>query len=207
MSETEFDLSEQSYEIIDELQIRKKVELETDWSYEFTKGGTYKYDLEIHRWPDDASAQEDRELFGFLELERADHQQNKSWVTGDIPDNWSFLSFLQRKVYIWEEDCARYDNGSRVGGFSRQTLKPEYRRALYLKFNHAMDNCFIAQIPAIVKDGRETPWTDGTRYNSYLSLSKDHPQIAIGIDECVSFLLEYLNSYAVDQSGLERWMS
>lgn len=206
MSRTDFNLDEQSYEIIDELKIRKEIETQTDWSYEFTKGGTYDYDLEIHRWPKEPDSQEDRHLFGYLELERADHKQNESWISGDLPDSWSFLSFLQRKIYQWESDCATYENGDSVGGFSRETLKPEYRRAVYLKYNHTMDNCFAAPIPTIVKDGSGTPWSDGTYNWSFLSLPKDHKQVAVGPEECVELITEFLNGYAVQQSGLEEFL-
>jgi hypothetical protein len=181
------------YEIIDELKIRKKLEVGSDWRYEFTKQTKYGYDLELYRWPESADSPEDRELFGYIELERASVDKSSCpWITGDLPDRWVYLSFLKRKVYQWDWDANRFTD----------ELKPNARRAMYLKFNNAMDNCFIAPITTVARDGTRTKKSDGTRTNTYLSLDTGHSDVRIGVDESISYIEEYLGSFDTGQTGL-----
>jgi len=189
------DLGEQGYEIRDELEMRKVLEQHTDWMFVFNKHEEYQYDMRIKEWDEQPRTNEDSSTLGFVELERSRRDKDESWITGDIPDNWYYYSFLMRKVRDWDYTAGRWG-----------PLKEDYERTLYMKFNHAMDNCFAAPIPAIVKDGFETKMSDGTREWSFLALSKDHTQVAIGPEACVELITEYLNGYAVKQSGLEEYV-
>ncbi|AFH22639.1 hypothetical protein OSG_eHP31_00135 [environmental Halophage eHP-31] len=190
------DLGGDDYDIVNELKIRKKLEAGSDWRYEFTKQTKYGYDLELYRWSESADAPDDRRLFGYIELERASIEKSSCpWVTGTLPDGWVYLSFLKRKVHQWDWDIGRFVDD----------LKPNARRAMYLKFNHSMDNCFIAPITTIARDGSLTKKSDGTRTNTYLSLDPSHPEVRIGVDESISFIEEYLDSFDAGQSGLEAY--
>jgi len=183
-------LGSASYGIVDELQIRKLLEEETEWRYEFTKGAKYGYDLKLYRWTGSPDGPSDRHLFGYIELERSRGDSEKSWVTGDIPAGWPYYSFLRRKVHKF--------NG--VGNWG--ALKPNAERAVYLKFNREMNNCFVAPVTAIDRWGEETKRSDGTRSNTYLKLRFDHPTVTVGTDEAVNYIQRYLGSkLPVNDSG------
>lgn len=170
-------LDSTSYDIVDELQIRKRLEAETGWRYEFTKGAKYGYDLKLYRWTDAPDGPDDRHLFGYVELERAD-----GWRTGDIPDGWDYYSFLRRKVNEF--------NG--VGRWGE--TKENADRAVYLKFNRELDNCFVVPISAIDLRGEETKRSDGRRQNTYLKLDFDDPTVTLGVDDAVAYIKRYLGS-------------
>jgi len=174
-----FDLSTQSYEIKDELKIRGILESRTDWSYEFTKNSKYEYDLELFRWRDPPQGPEDRQLAGYVEIERAN--ENSDWQSGDIPDHWPELRFCRRKI----------DNGRPpVWGGPKQNSE----RTIYLKFNYEVDNCFAAPIPHIRSRGETTYWpsNERTRNSAFYALPPDADIISVGMSECVSLISEFL---------------
>jgi hypothetical protein len=181
MSDLTDGLAKQAYEIEDELKIRKQLEAHTGWQFEFRKHEKYQYDLSIMKWADTPTDCDDNEVLGYVELERSRGDKECSWISGDIPDSWVFISFLKRKVN-------QFDTKTDTWG----VVKENYGETVYLKFNHKMDNCFAAPIEAIYEDGETTPRSDGTRNNTYLSLEIDHPEIRYGINDCVSFIESYL---------------
>lgn len=185
------DLDSQNFEIKDELKVRKVLEKNTEWNFVFNKNTDYQYDLAITEWGDKPTEQSDKEIIGYVELERSRRDKKHSWVTGDIPDSWYYLSFLQRKVrgYDHRRNCW-------------QGLKQDYDRTVYLKFNHALDNCFSAPIEAIHLDGKPTKMSDGSYNNSYLKLNTDHPDVRVGVENSVAFIQEYLTQRDTGQSSL-----
>lgn len=190
-------LQDQSYEIVDELQIRKKLESRTDWRFEFTKQTKYGYDLELYRWPDDSDTPSDRELVGYFELERADDAAQKSWVTGPVPkDDWFAYTFLKRKLYqrrVGDGICRKEGCSHRVVKWGNP--KPETHMAVFLKFNHNLDNCFAVPLRTVVREGEQTPKSiECDPANSYRSLPLDHPKVREGIDNVVDFIDEYLTN-------------
>lgn len=197
MSETETfdeDLDDVGYEVKDELKIRKVLEKHTDWKFEFTKNDQYKYDLTIYEWGNEPQTREDQSVLGYVELERCRCDKDTSWVMGTIPDSWYYLSFLQRKVreFNWETH-------------TWAGLKEDYDRTIYLKFNHAMTNCFAAPIEVIHRDGVNTKRSDGGYNSTYLKLDKDHPEVEYGIETCVSLIKDHLTDRDSGQSNLTDW--
>jgi len=187
-------LEKQSYEIQDELKIRKILERNTNWPFEFTKNGTFGYDIQVTKWDNEAAGDNDNEVLGYVELERARKDKQHSWITGDVPSSWVFLSFLKRKV-------RQFDHRTQ----SWRGIKDNYDRTVYLKFNHALDNCFAASIETIHADGKPTPYSDGSRTGSYLSLDMDHTKVRYGISECVSYVEEYMTRREPQQKPLFAW--
>jgi len=175
-------LSEQDYNIKDELEIRKILEESTEWCFEFTKNERYDYDLHITEWDNEPNTPDDNRTLGYVELERADNKQ-RSWQTGNFPDSWVYYSFLERKVREYNHRHKRWEG-----------LKDEYQRTVYLKFNHALDNCFAAPITAIYRDGELTKRSDGSYNNTYRKLDFGHPDVAEGLDDCVEFIEKHLSS-------------
>lgn len=189
------DLGEQGYEIRDELEMRKVLEQHTDWMFVFNKHEEYEYDMRIKEWDEQPRTNEDSSTLGFVELERSRCDKSKSWITGDIPEDWPFLSFLKRKVLKYDHHQGNW-----------RGLKENYQRTVYLKFNYAMDNCFAAPVEAIHRDGSETKHSDGSYNNSYLSLDEFHPDVYVGIEDCVAFIEEYLHDRSDEnQAQLANW--
>jgi len=189
-------LDKQSYQIEDELKIRKTLEAHTDWQFEFTKNGKYAYDLEVTGWADSPQSDTDNQVIGYVEIERSRNDKEHSWVTGDIPDSWYYLSFLQRKVRKYDYRLEKWCG-----------LKDHYDQTVYLKFNHALNNCFVAPITAIHRDGNRTKRSDGSPQNTYLALNHGHSKVHIGINDCVAFIKRYLTRKDPSQSDLEQWAS
>lgn len=184
-------LDQQSYDIKDELKMRKQLEAHTDWEFEFTKNDTYAYDMRVYEWDAQPRTPDDRTVFGYIELERA---KKSGWCTGDVPDNWIYLSFLERKIRDYD-----YKHGRWSG------LKENYRQTVYLKFSHALDNCFVAPVASIHRDGWQTKRSTGTPTNTYRALQFEHPDVRFGIENAVTFIEEYLGQIDDDQTGLEQY--
>lgn len=187
-------LNKQSYEIESELRIRNTLEKHTNWRFEFTKNDKYAYDLKVRQWDTQPRSDESNEIIGYVEIERSRGDKSKSWVTGDVPNSWPYLTFLQRKVKNYD-----YVRGCWDG------LKSEHKNTVYLKFNHAMDNCFATPITVIHQDGRQTKRSDGSPNGTYLQLSKDHDSLYYGIENCVSFITTYLTQKKESQSSISNW--
>lgn len=188
------DLGKQSYEIKDELKIRKVLEKHTDWQFEFTKNDKFDYDLRITEWNDEPEGPSDNRILGYVELERSRRDKECSWITGDIPDSWYFYSFLERKVLNYDRVMQTWDG-----------LKEHYNRTVYLKFNHALDNCFAAPITAIYRDGTRTKRSDGTRTNTYRKLRFGHPEVAVGIQDSIELIESHLSQTTPEQETLLRF--
>lgn len=184
-------LENQDYEIKNELQIRKILEANTDWNFEFRKNGKYSYDLCIREWEDKPTGPNDNDVLGFVELERSRSDKKHSWITGDIPDSWVFYSFLERKIrkYDAQKQC-----------FTE--LKENHQITVYMKFNHALDNCFVAPVTVIYRDGDITPLSDGTRTRTTRALNLNHPEVVTGIEDAVKFTEEYLGRTDNNQGTL-----
>lgn len=183
-------LDKQSYEIKDELRMRRQIESSTDWRFAFQKNIKYRYDLTVTRWADEPEDRTDSELAGYIELERSRKDREHSWVSGSIPDSWYFYSFLKRKVNQFNKETQSWG-----------TVKPHFDQTVYLKFNHRLGNCFAAPVKAIHEDGNHTPWSDGTKENTYLSLELDDDRVRTGIDECAAFIEEFFDTDDPKPSG------
>jgi hypothetical protein len=181
MTELTDGLEKQPYQIKDELKIRKILETHSSWQFEFRKYDKYEYDLSVRKWADSPEDCDANRVIGYVELERSRGDKKYSWVSGDIPDSWVFISFLKRKVN-------QFDTLTKQWG----PVKSKYDKTVYLKFNHQMDNCFCVPVEVIHEHGEVTPRSDGSRSNTYLSLETDNPQIRFGINNCVSFIESYL---------------
>jgi hypothetical protein len=184
-----FELDNQSYDIEDELKVRKILEENTNWTFEFTKNSKYAPDLQLHDWGDEPSEPADRNLTGFVEIERTSEESD--WQTGDIPDNWNTVNFLKRKVLQWDRQNEEW------GG-----LKPGFGQTVYLKFNHRFDNCFAASLERILHDGTEYTHRGGGKNWEFYRLHPDHGSVSYGIHDCVKFIEDYLTRVEQEQMTL-----
>lgn len=185
------DLAAQSYEIIEELQIRQILETRTNWQYEFTKNSRYDYDLQLFNWGQTPRDDESRELIGYVEIEVAN--EDSDWQTGALPESWNTVNLLARKVYEYNGRAA----SPQWGG-----PKEDYWRTIYLKFNHQLDNCFAVAVDdahrAVQYRGGQlmTLYDDNPRNWTFLKLDPEDESITYGIDACVQFITDHLTQIA-----------
>lgn len=173
------------YDIEPELRARNILEQHTEWDTVINRNDDiYDTDLECYRW-NDGMGEWRRELIGYVEIEQADKWYGKSY-----PDNWVYLTFLERKVHDWDSALQRFD-GLVNGG----------EKTVYLKFNQEFTNCFAAPVRDIHLNGSRTKRSDGSRQGSTLALNFEHESIRTGIDECAEFITEYFNN-GIDNKDL-----
>lgn len=187
-----FELEQQSYDIESELRVRKILEQKTDWQFEFTKNSKYAPDLQLHDWGDHPDSPEDRDLTGYIEIEVTNAESD--WQTGSIPESWTTINFLKRKVREFDYHTQRWGE-----------LKKTARQTVYLKFNHGLDNCFAAPVERVYYDGHEQSWNGGGPQWEFFCLSPGHDSITYGIHDSVRFIEDYFDRLEDNQSSLSHF--
>lgn len=173
------------YDIEPELRARHLLEQHTGWKIVINRNeDRYGTDLECYQWHL-SDGEWARKLIGYVEVEQGD-----KWYGKQIPDNWVYYSFLERKVHAWDSALARFD-GLVNGG----------EKTVYLKFNQEYTNCFAASVRDIHRDGSPTKRSDGSRTGSFLKLSLSHEAVHTGIDGCARYIRDYLTKQ-YDNSNL-----
>lgn len=166
------------YDIEPELRVRKILEQHTEWPIVVKRNDDkYDTDLEVYQWAHQ-NEEWQRNLIGYVEVEQAD-----KWYGKQYPDNWVYLTFLERKVRNWDRMNQRFD-GLVNGG----------EKTVYLKFNQEFTNCFAATVEDIYQNGGRTKRSDGSRQGSTLALDFDHEAVHTGIDDCANFIMDYFTS-------------
>jgi hypothetical protein len=181
------------YGIQSELQVRKILERETDWKYEFTKNDKYDVDMQLFDWGEPPCDADSRSLTGYVEIEVA--SESSDWQTGEIPEYWPHVSFLKRKVRCW-------DNLRRSWG----GLQQKARQTMYLKFNHELDNCFVAPVVRIFHDKQcEKTRRDASppsKRQDVLCLPPDHESVTWGISDSIDAIVDYFDRIETEQQSL-----
>lgn len=174
-----FDLNGESYNIKDELQIRKILETHTKYNYIFDKNtDKYGYDIKSYRYTISDNGDYYKDFLGFIEIERS-----LRWKTFDIPSNWHHISFLKRKIFQADKENRCF------------LTTPKFNeKTFYLKFNRDLTNCFIQSMNYIIKHGQESPRNGKNKklswyYDNYLELDLD--EVIYGIVNCLKFIEEH----------------
>jgi len=189
-----FNLNEQEYNIEDELKVRRILEEQTEWNYEFTKNSKYAPDLQLHNWGPTPERPDDRNLTGLMEIEVT--SEKSDWQSGDIPDSFTTINFLKRKIRVYDYKKQMWCD-----------VKTGFRNTLYLKFNHQLDNCFVAPVERIYHDGSPFKWKGGGPNWEFYRLHPDHDSITYGIHDSVRFIEEYFDRLDNEQTSLSNFAS
>ena len=120
------------HEIDSELIIRKMLENNTNYSYEFQKNGQYDYDIGVYKYYINAGNYEKVNIC-FIEVELSE-----AWKT-NYPNFWHNYSFLRRKVNVFDRQTNRFTD----------ELKPNAEKTLYIIFNKTMTDAAAIQIKDI----------------------------------------------------------
>jgi hypothetical protein len=187
-------MSSDGYGIKNELEVRKLLERNTDWCFEFTKNDKYEVDLQVFDWGEPPIDAESRSLVGYIEIEVASNKSD--WQSGDIPSFWNHVSFLKRKIRNWDYNRGRWGS-----------MRPKARQTMYLKFNNSLDNCFVAPVERIYHDfGYEKTRTQyarpPSREQDVLCLHPDHDIITWGVNESIDAIESYFDELDGEQQSL-----
>lgn len=168
--------SDAEYEIEPELRARNLLEQHTTWQSVISRNDDrYGWDLEYHKWIRE-DGQWVKKHLGYIEVEHA-----RKWYGKQIPENWVFYSFLERKIREWDDVFGKF-----------MDMKEDYERTIYLKFNQEFTSCFAAAIGDIQRDGELTYRSDGSREGTFRKLDIDHQSVHIGVDACAEFICDFM---------------
>ena len=172
----ELTFSKVNYDITGELIIRKILESNTDYKFEFIKNDN-KYESDIRIFEYIVKGNDwDKKFIGYVEVEKA-----LKWDTFDIPKYWYCLSFLGRKLFKFN---GKFDVNNPVDNIDS---------TVYLKFNSSYTNCFCQSKAFIISNGKES-YRNGKNVNLsnrndfYWELEKS--KLIFGIKECCDFIKE-----------------
>lgn len=184
------------YGIQSELKVRGILEERTDWYFEFTKNDKYQVDMQLYDWGEPPVDADSRSFVGYIEVEVA--SEKSDWQTGDIPEYWNEISFLKRKIRTWDYTHGRWGS-----------IRPKARETLYLKFNHELDNCFVAPVERVFHDhnyertrGRAQP---PSRTQDVYCLHPDHDSITWGTHDVIKRIEAYFDALDDDQHSLSKY--
>ncbi len=162
-------LANQSFDIIDELQIRKILERHSDWQYVFDKNDDpYAYDLTAWRYNVRKDGH-DKTFLGFIEIE-----VGCGWEA-EWPSYYHEVSFLKRKIYVFDWKLNVWKGP-----------KDDIDKTFYLKFNAIHDDCFCKNIQAVYDTGTISSRGDGSYRDAYIVLPME--SVTWGIRECVEYI-------------------
>lgn len=107
-----------AYEIESELKVRKWLESNTDYTFEFIRNDEQKgYDLGCWKYIQKGNSFE-KHLICYVEVE-----ESAQWENGNYPNHWWNYAYLQRKINPWDWDSSCFVD----------ELKKNATRTMYLK--------------------------------------------------------------------------
>lgn len=163
-----------SYDIKDELKIRKILENNNSFEYEFRKNDDkYGYDIEVYEYIL-INNEWNRKLLGYIEVERA-----LKWIEeNSFPENWYRISLLKRKLF-------KFDRSKNIF-----TNEPKYNEiTFYLKFNTNYTNCFCERMDKLIEKGKDSNRRTNELdlyYGSYWEVEKT--EVIVGIKNCIDYI-------------------
>lgn len=173
-----FDLTKESYEIKDELLIRKILEKNTSYNWVFDKNDNkYEYDLKAWRYELYEDGTHDKIFKGFIEVE-----VGTGWVN-EWPKNYYCVSFLMRKIFNFDRNINEFTN-----------KKNDSDKTFYLKFNTSLNNCFCLLMSDIIQLGK--PSNRNSKNNIYKNsfFEVDKNNVIWGIENCLTYINNILTS-------------
>jgi len=172
-----------SYDIEDEIRLRKELEKKTGELTEISKNpDQYGYDLVYYLW-----RRVDGEMkkipYGFVELEQ---YEGDGWEGENLPENWTCYSFLKRKIYKYNWNDEKW----------LDDLKDNAERAVYLKVNSGFSDCFATSMSTIARNGFpiENRGDISSYKQAFLGLSLSNPNIYRGWKEVISFIDQFMKT-------------
>ena len=173
---SDFDLSKESFDIKNELIIRKILEYETPWNIEFNKNDNiYEYDLVYFKWLQKEKLT--KTLIGYIEIEYCEN-----WKEEEHPSYWFEASFLKRKIYDFNWNSKSWDEP-----------KKNHEKTIYAKFNYYYTNCFAVKIRDLIGFGEESKRSENFSYNeAFIKLEWGSPYLTNGLKNSVKMINDFM---------------
>lgn len=169
---------EDPYEINTELKVRKLLEQNSHYTYEYSKNDDkYGYDIEVIKYFLNNGYR--KETIGYIEVE-----VSYTWIN-DWPKYWKSYSFMKRKVY-------EYDGFNNV---FIDRLKQNVNKTLYVVFNNQFTDCYCSSMSEISQFGTES--NNKTQYNrtdQCLRTSLNDSRVIRGLDNCIKHINKVLEN-------------
>tara|TARA_R100000734_G_C3314140_1_gene105642 strand:+ start:1444 stop:2160 length:717 start_codon:yes stop_codon:yes gene_type:complete len=129
----------------------------------FNKDSQNKYDVDIETniWIKDKDSQSGFKQF--KNLIKIEAEDTPTWNKNLLPDYYTEVSFLKRKLYQYDFTKNYWTN----------QIKKDCYKTIYVKHNNSFSNCFFMPMWEIIQNGKESKRSDGTRKNSYISFNKN----------------------------------
>lgn len=169
-----------SYDIDEELKIRKKLETMLNYDIELQKtDNKYSWDISCYGYD---SKQIYKSLIGFIELEVSD-----TWI--DVyPSFWKYHSFLARKVFKFDRENNKFTN----------ELKDDWGRTIYLITNKELTDMICQSIKVISTLNFSYCNVKNRYYNDcYLRVRKNNKKIVCGEDKCKGFIKDFFEKQKI----------
>jgi len=169
------------FEIDVELEIRKILEKNTSYQFEFQKNeDKFSYDISVFYYFINGADWEKIKI-GFIEVEVSER-----WQT-EYPNYWKDYSFLKRKVYEWNF-FDRYYTGE---------LKSNTEHSIYVIFNKSLTDCICQDMKTVSTFTEKKRFLTGnTRQDSFLCTTLDDKRIIKGVDNCLVFIKLFFENKA-----------
>ena len=171
------------YEIDSELIVRKMLENNTNYTYEFQKNGKYDYDIGVYKYYLQAGSYKKVNIC-YIEVELSE-----AWITG-YPEFWHNYSFLRRKVNVFD-----YKNNQ----FTSK-LKDNAEKTLYIIFNKTMTDSAampIKDIPgACYSKFQNVTGTNSIHDNTFYRTPLTSNNVTRGLESCFELIRKFIAKHS-----------
>lgn len=185
------DLDKMNFDITGELMAKKLLENHTHYKYDIRKNDDkYGCDLEIHLYKTTQKSWS-KHTPAMVEIEHA-----LDWKSEDIPYYWYQISFLKRKLFMFDWQTSMYTDNPKHN---------DIHNYFYMKFNKDMDNCFCQRMDVIINTGRNENKRSQKDYNKLImQVDFNHAkalymsgywvltdqQVVYGIENCIKYITD-----------------
>jgi len=181
--DSKFNLENESFDITNELWLRKKIEQLTGFTYTVEKNPEkYEIDLQIYhyvftqRWCEKRKKNiqdHTKTLVACVEVETA-----KEWKGPIIPPNWYEYSIPKRKIYEFDDHLNEWTG-------PRSDLNKKY----YFKLNADRTNAFCQRMD-LIQHFPESKRNKGTYHDDFFSIPREqHYKLQWGIENIINYIL------------------
>ncbi len=163
-----------SYNIKEELILRKKLENLTNWQIEFNQNYENKFDYDLKCYKHKTVNTEvgfKKEFMGFVEVEHS-----PSWNCFEFPERFDF-TFLKRKVFVWDFIKKNW----------LDQPKKDYEKTIYVRVNKDYSNCISINCKDLYKCNNEKVLNFGGRLNTFIVPDKKY--VTFGYKKTIDLIL------------------
>lgn len=167
------------YEIDVELEVRKLLEKNTDYTFEFQKNDNkYEYDISVFKYYITGSDYT-KKAIAYIEVE-----VSETWKT-NYPEYWKTYSFLKRKVFKYSNEYQCF----------LTELKENAENTIYIIFNKTLTNAICCDMITISNfNNMRCIVTGNKRQDEFLREPLNSLFVIKGLNDCFKIINEFIKS-------------